>query len=135
MTRLLPLMFLLACGGNDADDLGVASECTTTEDCPVVDWVADSGDADETQLECLTQFAGGYCGLSPCTNGGDCPDGSICVAHTDNNNYCFRACDDKPECNVNRSTENEANCSANFDWADPADDNGERACIPPSSGV
>lgn len=134
MTRLFPLLLLLACGGNDADDLGVASECATTEDCPTVQWAADSGE-EEAQLECLTQFAGGYCGLSPCQGGGDCPDGSICVAHTDGTNYCFRACEDKPECNANRTEENEANCSSSFDWADPADDNGERACIPPSSGV
>ena len=57
------------------------------------------------------------------------------MAHTDGENYCFRACEDKPECNENRTADNEANCSANFAWANPDDDNGERACIPPSSGM
>lgn len=133
--RYLFIIALMACGNsNTADELGVAAECATTEDCPVIEWGADSGD-EETQLECLTQFAGGYCGLSPCQGGGDCPEGSICVAHTDGENYCFRACEDKPECNENRTADNEANCSANFAWANPDDDNGERACIPPSSGM
>jgi hypothetical protein len=58
---------------------------------------------------------------------------SICVAHEDGTNYCFRVCADKPECNANRGPEEEANCSSSFDWADPADDLGQKACIPPSS--
>ncbi|MCO4745160.1 MAG: hypothetical protein KC912_10250 [Proteobacteria bacterium] len=133
--RVLAVLVFMACsgGGNDADELGIASECASTEDCPEVSWVADSGET-ETQLECLDQFAGGYCGITPCTSGSDCPEQSICVAHTDGANYCFRSCENKPECNANRSGDNEANCSSNFDWADASDDNGERACIPPSSG-
>ena len=91
---------LLACGrGTDteADDVGVGAECTTSEDCP------DNPDTGAPELVCLTQFAGGYCGLSDCTGNDDCPEGSACVAHDDGANYCFRQCVDKSECNVNRS--------------------------------
>jgi len=41
-------------------------------------------------------------------------------------------CTDKSECNVNRTADNAANCSSSFNYADPADDHGHKACIPPS---
>ena len=41
-------------GGTEADRLGVGAECTASEGCDVVD---------EIELECLTEFKGGYCGL------------------------------------------------------------------------
>ena len=56
------------------------------------------------------------------------------MAHDDGSNYCFRVCQDKSECYANRTADNESNCSSNFDWAEPADDEGQKACIPPSSG-
>ena len=86
----------------------------------------------DIQLQCLTQFTGGYCGLEGCEGDVNCPEGSRCVAHTDANNYCFRVCQDKPECNRNRSVENEANCSANIVFVDEPQD--RKACVPPSSG-
>lgn len=129
--QLFLLTTLLACGGGDADDIGVASECTNTEECPTY---TPEGE-DEVQLECLTQFSGGYCGISACVDTSDCPETSICVAHTDGTNYCFRSCDNKPECNANRTEDFEANCSSNFDWANADDDDGSRACVPPSSGT
>ena len=82
-------------------------------------------------LQCLA-FKGGYCGLQGCVNTAGCPSGSICVKHIDGVNYCFRTCAERPECNRRRSSE-EANCSSSFDWAVPAEDNGAKACIPPSS--
>lgn len=125
---------LVGCSGDDAseaDRLGVAAECTEELDCPEV-LIKDA----EVQLQCLTQFAGGYCAIQDCNSALDCPEGATCVAHDDGENYCFRECVDKAECNANRDPENEANCSANFNYADPADDkNGLKACLPPSSGI
>jgi hypothetical protein len=130
------LAFSVACagcgGGTDADAVGVGAECTLSDECPEVTFANDAG---SVALACLTQFAGGYCGLTPCASTLDCPDGSICVTHTDAINYCFRACANKPECNRRRSPENEANCSSNFTWAFPGEDDGRKACIPPSSGT
>jgi len=118
-------------GGSEADRLGIASTCVVDEDCRSV----TNPDGGTIQLRCLTQFTAGYCGLPDCVSSADCPLNSICVAHEDGNNYCFRVCDDKPECNTNRAPDVEANCSSSFDWATPSDDRGEKACIPPSSGL
>ena len=49
---------VLGCGDSgetEADRVGVGAECTQSAEC-------ESADEDVT-LECLTQFAGGYCGL------------------------------------------------------------------------
>jgi hypothetical protein len=124
----------VGCGNSDgeteADRVGVGAECTVDPSadppstCPVVEV--------DIQLECLTQFTGGYCGLEDCEGDVGCPEGSRCVAHTDAKNYCFRVCQNKPECNGNRSVENEANCSANIVFVDEPKD--RKACVPPSSG-
>ena len=81
------------------------------------------------KLTCLTQFKGGYCGASGCTSDAVCPEGSICVTHTDRVNYCFLVCVDKTECNVNRTAVNESNCSANITRVDGGS---QKACVPPS---
>lgn len=120
----LAVLFLLACGGSDADELGVGAECTSSDEC-----LQD----DDFAQECLGQFKGGYCGLVGCTSDLDCPEDSACVTHDDNVNYCFRICLDKAECNANRSVENEANCSSSTVFVDGA--MGRKACIPPSSGI
>jgi len=119
---------LLACGGSDADSVGIASVCQEDEDCPEVDI-----NGEPTQLQCITDFKGGYCSIPDCDSAADCPDGATCVLHTDQQTYCFRECEEKTECNANRPEEDEANCSASFDYADPEDDTGSKACIPPSS--
>ena len=123
-------------GGNtEADKVGVGAACAVETDCPEYEPMDGGTTGGPEQLQCLTQFTGGYCGLLGCSNAEDCPTGSTCVAHTDGSNYCFRECVDKSECNANRPAEAEANCSANFDYADPTDSqNGVKACIPPSSG-
>jgi hypothetical protein len=119
------------CGDDDgsvADRIGVAAECTSDEVCPQVER------GDETiQLSCIRDFKGGYCGITDCQADDDCPDGSACVDHDDGNSYCFRICAEKLECNRNRTLENEANCSANIDFADATRDG--KACVPPSSGI
>lgn len=118
---LLPV----GCGGSDdeADRLGVGAECDPTDD------LCD----EETAQVCLTQFTGGYCGIVGCASDLDCPEASGCVMHDDGANYCFRVCSDKSECNVNRSVDNEANCSSNVTFVDGAQ--GRKACVPPSSGI
>jgi hypothetical protein len=154
---LLALLFsgfsFVACGGDDegddtdgdqADLLGIGAQCDATEDCPIVEFDSGAGGGGgvgggssdgTTQLQCLTQFAGGYCAIENCSSNADCPEDSTCVAHTDGTNYCFRECAEKSECNANRDAENEANCSANFDYAHPADETSSlKACVPPSSG-
>jgi len=114
------VLFVLLCAcGNDADSLGVGAQCTSTSQC--------NTKVNET---CLTQFKGGYCGLEGCTHDVDCPTGSACVAHTDGNNYCFRICSTKTDCNANRDPANEANCSSSVTFVD-AQSSG-KACIPPS---
>jgi hypothetical protein len=52
--------------------------------------------------------------------------------HTDGMNYCFRNCIDKAECNANRDPANEANCSSNVTFVEPAKNQGLKACVPPS---
>lgn len=128
-SMMTALLFLLGCP-TTADKLGVGAECGGNDDCPT--FIAPDGQ--EEEMECLTQFAGGYCGIEGCEDSAQCPEGAICVAHDDGNNYCFRVCLDKSECNANRTADNESNCSANFNWAEPADEEGQKACIPPSSG-
>ncbi|HWO14534.1 MAG TPA: hypothetical protein VNN80_33755 [Polyangiaceae bacterium] len=124
------LCVLAACGGdegNEADRVGVASECTSDQACPEV----TRGDA-RVQLSCIRDFKGGYCGIEGCQADDDCPDGSACVAHDDGSTYCFRICAEKLECNRHRTPENEANCSSSIDFTDATRDG--KACVPPSSG-
>ncbi len=122
------IVTVAGCGGEgatEADRLGVGAECTASAQCATVD---------EVELECLTRFNGGYCGLEGCMGDGDCPEGSACVTHADDgNDYCFRLCADKPDCNFNRSAENEANCVGSIDFVDPRSE--RKACEPPSSGL
>ncbi len=116
----LALVVLTACGGDDsADALGIGAQCTASDEC----------NTDLAQT-CLTQFKGGYCGLSPCVHDTDCPADSACIHHTDNINYCFRTCVNKVDCNANRDAINEANCSSSATFVDPV--MGRKACVPPS---
>jgi hypothetical protein len=80
-------------------------------------------------LTCLS-FKGGYCGLSECQNDEACPAGSACVAHSDGKNYCFLVCTDKPQCNLYRAVDVEANCSANVSFVEGTVN--VKACVPPS---
>lgn len=114
-------------GGTDADRVGVGAACGADADCPVV--VCDEEPCPE--LVCLRQFAGGYCGLADCTGDADCPFGSSCVAHDDGRDYCFRTCANKPECNLHRGPDVEANCSSSVVFVEPQSG---KACVPPSSG-
>ena len=119
----LVLFFVLAWGcGSDADDLNVGAQCVDNDSCD---------NNDDFVQTCLPQFTGGYCGLEGCVDDDDCPEDSGCVAHTDGTNYCFRTCLDKPECNENRDSENESNCSSNVVFVE--DIGSRKACVPPSA--
>lgn len=109
--------------GTEADWLGVGAACTSDDMCY-------QGEDGGLVQKCLTQFKGGYCGIADCQSDADCPDASACVAHDDGNNYCFRICMDKIECNRNRPADAESNCSANVTFVDGG--KSERACVPPS---
>ena len=122
-------LFMLGCGDddgdeNEADEVGVGAQCETSADC-----LQPEDDAGMPQ-ECLTQFKGGYCGIEDCASNEDCPEGSACVDHDDGQEYCFRTCNEKSECNVNRSEDVESNCSSNIEFVD--DTTTGKACVPPS---
>ena len=125
MGRILCAMVLMivGCGGgtSEAIKLGVVSECNANMPC------TESGQV------CLTQFAGGYCGVSACVHDSDCPGGSACVTEDDQVNYCFLICVEKPDCNVRRSAANESNCTSSLTFVDGA--NGRKVCRPPLSGT
>lgn len=112
------------CDGSEADRFNVGAQCVDNDGCD---------NSDDFIQTCLTQFKGGYCGLEDCASDLECPEDAACIAHTDGVNYCFRTCRDKPDCNTNRSVENESNCSSNVVFTDGA--GGRKACVPPSSGL
>lgn len=119
---IVALLAIIGCGDDDgtaADRVGIGAECTDSEDC--------YGE----EQRCLLQFKAGYCALEGCIANDDCPAGSACVSHDDGNNYCFRVCVSKTECNRNRSAENEANCSADVVFVEETQE--QKACVPPSS--
>lgn len=116
-------MLVAGCGsdgpapGTEAQRRGVGAACTRNEDCV------------ELGQTCL-KFKGGYCGVEGCAKTADCPLGSACVTHSDGKNYCFLTCTDKPQCNVYRAIEVEANCSSSVTFADGTKNS--KACLPPS---
>ena len=113
------VVHMSACGGGgtEAQRRGVGGACAVDMDC-------------KEGLTCLA-FKGGYCGLAECQNDAACPAGSACVAHTDGKNYCFLICTDKPQCNLFRAVEVEANCSSSVTFVEGKLD--VKACVPPSS--
>ena len=124
---LVVCLFVLPVGcdddeGSEADRLYIGGICENQADC-------DDDDEDTLELECLQDFKGGYCGLEDCEDSEDCPDGSLC-ADLDGAFYCFLVCTDKVQCNVNRTADNESNCSANIE---PVEGGEDKLCIPPSA--
>jgi|JI10StandDraft_1071094.scaffolds.fasta_scaffold157628_3 hypothetical protein len=106
-------------GGSEAQRRGIGAACEASDEC------AGEGDAG---LDCLP-FKGGYCGDRGCLADTDCPAGSACVAF-EGANYCFLVCNDKPECNIYRPVEDEANCSSSAEFVEETGN--RKACIPPS---
>ena len=137
-SALLALTLLVACGEDDndtseADRIGVGAACVDDDECAEYLENQSDGTTGGEELVCLQQFTGGYCGLEGCNSNDDCPEAAACVAHDDGNNYCFRRCIDKAECNENRPPDAESNCSANITFVDPSTSG--KACVPPSSGA
>lgn len=124
LVLLLSSLSLLACGGSDADEIGIGAECAVDDNCE---------DTDEFNFVCLTEFTGGYCGLEGCTSDADCPETSACVTADSGGNYCARLCEDKVDCNANRSEDVEANCVGSVTFVDAMRDG--KACEPSSSGM
>ncbi len=121
-------MLAVGCPGNDpgvgdiSDQLGVGAQCSADQDCY-------QGTESEPLAQSCLEFKGGYCGVADCAADTDCPEGSACVTHTDGKNYCFLTCATKSECNVNRTLENESNCSANVTFIGEGH---SKACVPPA---
>jgi hypothetical protein len=111
------------CGSSQSEAIrrGVGAECSASAAC------TESGQV------CLTEFKGGYCGVSACIHDADCPQGSACVTGDGQVNYCFLICADKPECNVRRTVDNESNCTASLTFVDGA--MSRKVCNPPLSGT
>ena len=120
MPRLLFVSFILAagCGGgqNAANQLGVGADCTKNGDCV-------------TGATCLTEFAGGYCGLAGCQHDIGCPQGSACV--TDSNRFLI--CAQKTDCNLHRSAADESDCTSALTFVDGT--MSRKICRPPNSGT
>jgi hypothetical protein len=123
MSRLLYALLVICCGcgssQSEANRRGIGAECGVTADCSEVGQV------------CLTEFKGGYCGVSGCLHDTDCPQGSACV--TDNQvNYCFLVCAQKSDCNLHRSVDNESDCTSSLTFIDGTMN--RKVCRPPDSG-
>jgi hypothetical protein len=125
MRRILCALVLVACGcgsnQNEANRKGIGADCTTTSDCTT------SGQV------CLTEFKGGYCGLSGCLHDTDCPQGSACVTDDNQTNYCFLVCGTKTDCNLHRSPDDESDCTSSLAFLDGA--MSRKVCRPPNSGT
>lgn len=134
---LTALAFATACGDDAPNDtvdrLGVGAQCTSSDQCLQPDPPCDAAVSGCFNQVCLTAFKGGYCGIAQCTSNAMCPEGSACVAHEDGNNYCFRQCDTKDDCNANRDPDNEANCSSSVTYVEASTTG--KACVPSSSGL
>lgn len=124
LVTLVGLTFAFCKKSDDANDRMIGAECVTSADC-------DDGNDETAPLDCLTEFAGGYCGDASCLESNDCPKGSACVDYNQST-YCFLICRDKADCNTNRSTDNESNCSSNVS---PVEGGNTKVCVPPSSGI
>lgn len=122
MLLALGLALIGSCGngGSEAVRRGVGAECQGDTDCA------------ETGQRCLTDFKGGYCGVSPCVHDTGCPQGSACVTEENGVGYCFLVCVDKSDCNVHRTLENESSCNSSLTFVDGA--MGRKVCRPPRSG-
>jgi hypothetical protein len=107
-------------GGSDNRKVCVPGNCGLGAACEVD---ADCG----ADLTCLLEFGGGYCGVKGCTGNADCPEGSACVTHTNDENYCFATCERDADCTFCRWDGTKPGCTADVDFVDPGD---LRVCPP-----
>jgi hypothetical protein len=122
---MLCVLLVVACGcgsgQNEANRRGVGAECAVSSDCT------------EKGQVCLTEFKGGYCGLSGCMHDTDCPQGSACVTSDNQLNYCFLVCANKTDCNLHRSAVDESDCTSSLTFVDGTMN--RKVCRPPNSGT
>jgi hypothetical protein len=123
LCALVVVVLVCGCGGGQSEAIkrGVGSECNASLMC------TESGQV------CLTEFAGGYCGVSGCTHDSECPGGSACVTDDNQTNYCFLICVDKVDCNPKRSAANESSCVSSLTFVDGTMN--RKVCRPPLSGT
>lgn len=131
IVALIPIstLGLLAAGCSDddhdhqteADEHLVGAECSEDPDCEIPD--------ERVTKQCLTEFKGGYCGVTDCERNLECPEGSACVNY-ESKTYCFRICDTKDECNAHRDPDAESNCSSSIEFTSGKKEG--KVCIPPS---
>lgn len=123
MRWFLLSVFVAFCGcgsnQNEANRLGVGADCTTSSQCT-------------PGQVCLTEFKGGYCGVSACLHDTDCPGGSACVTDGQSN-YCFLVCAQKTDCNLNRTAADESDCTSSLTFLDGTMN--RKVCRPPNSGT
>lgn len=79
-------------------DCGVGADCGSADDC--------TGD-----LECTLDLLGGYCSKTGCELNADCPEGSLCVDHSDGSSYCMKSCEAETDCTFCRGADVFATCS------------------------
>ncbi|MCA9648831.1 MAG: hypothetical protein KC501_02930 [Myxococcales bacterium] len=85
-------------------DCGVGSSCAETADCP-------------DDLECNTDYDGGYCGVTGCSANADCPGDSRCVQDGDAS-YCARPCAADSDCTFCRHPDHPATCTSDVAYAE-----------------
>jgi hypothetical protein len=91
---------------------------------------ADCGDANDcsSDLECLSAFRGGYCGLSGCLVNDDCPDDALCVVASNGENHCYKPCSTASDCSFCRRDGLLGACTADVSFAE--DGTTGSVCVP-----
>jgi hypothetical protein len=107
-------------GGSNNRKVCVPGDCDLGATC--------GEDADcNGDLECLTGFAGGYCGQSGCEENADCPNGSSCVVRA-GGNVCLKDCARDSDCGFCRAEALRGTCSDDAEFAE----SGDSVCVPPA---
>ncbi|MDH5671314.1 MAG: hypothetical protein OEZ06_04145 [Myxococcales bacterium] len=94
-------------------DCGVGAHCWDDADC-------------DPDLECLTDYHGGYCGRADCTGNADCPQNSVC-ADLGNRNVCVKTCTDGWECTFCRHRDAWVDCRNDVELVEAS---GVSVCVP-----
>jgi hypothetical protein len=85
-------------------DCGVGAACAEPADCPA-------------DLACLTEPAGGYCGVADCGSNADCPSDSACIEYG-GGTLCARRCEGDPDCGFCRPPDVAAVCRTDVTYVD-----------------
>lgn len=95
MSRLVVIMFLVACGGDGVGKGGdvVGGPCASNGDC-------------EFRCELGGDYPQGTC-VKPCNTDNDCPDGTYCI--NTNGGICLLACTTPSDCRGGYTCEGKEN--------------------------